>query len=430
MKKRLERLVKLSRMTAGVAGDYIGWRVKDSLFQNISSSELLKKTHERVGERLAATLGDLKGPLMKIGQMASISSGLLPLEISESLQVLRKNATFVDYDVIARQIERELGEPPERLFTSFSRAPFAAASIGQVHRAVTDDGREVVVKVQYPGIDESVDADLAHLRLALKAAGVMHGKKEVFRRFFADISGQLKEELDYCNEADNLRYLASFHNAHHPFVRIPEVVGERSSARVLTLTCEEGDTLEDAAKYPIETKNLLGERLVTLLYGEIILLGALHGDPNPANLAFRPDGTIVLYDFGCVKRYTAEEHHRLIDIVRAVFDRDFAKIESALQDLGVRASEGPVIEPEMYGTLLEMFSPILSSEVPFDFDKGGLRRNLRTLLPAMKKYGKSFNITQSMMIVQRVNVGTYGNLRKLGPKIAVRPVVERILAKA
>ena len=426
-KKRFERLVKLSRMTAGVAGDYLSWRIKDSFSKTMSSNELLKKTHSRVGARLAETLGELKGPLMKMGQMASISSGLLPLEISESLQVLRRSAPFVSYEVVAEQISAELGSPPERLFHAFDRNPFAAASIGQVHRAVTDDGRQVVVKVQYPGIDDTVDADLAHLRLALRAAGVMHGKKEVFRRFFADVTKQLKEELDYCNEADNLRLLSGFHRDRHPFVLIPKVVGERSSGRVLTLTYEGGDPLEKAAEYPTKTKERIGEHLIRLLYDEIVTLGAFHADPNPANLAFRPDGTIVLYDFGCVKKFTDQEHDALIQLIRAVFEADFNAIEENLQSLGVRASEGPVIEPEMYGTLLDMFAPLLSRTTPYDFSKGGLRRNLMTLVPAMKKYGKSFNITQTMMLVQRVNVGTYGNLRKLGARVPVRGTVASLL---
>lgn len=426
-KNKIGRILKLGRMTAAVAGDYLGWRIQDSLFHKISSKERLKATHSKVGKRLANTLGDLKGPLMKLGQMASISSGLLPLEIAEPLKVLRKNAPFVSYKVIAEQIEAELGAPPERLFAAFEPQPFAAASIGQVHRAVTDDGRSVAVKVQYPNIDESVDADLAHLRLALKAAGVMQGKKERFRRFFHDVTAQLKEELDYCNEADNVRFLAEYHRERHPFLHIPEVVGERSSARILSLSLIEGDSLDTAAGYPRDVRDLIGERLISFLYSEIIELKALHADPNPANFAFDDQGDIILYDFGCLRRFTDVEHQALKDILKAVFERDADSIEAAFIAIGMRRLDGPRITGEMYLALLEIIAPLLIRNYAFDFGRAEFHKHVIALLPKMRQYGGAFNFTTSMMAVQRVNMGTYGNLRKLGARVKVRDVIEAIL---
>jgi predicted unusual protein kinase regulating ubiquinone biosynthesis (AarF/ABC1/UbiB family) len=191
----------------------------------------------------------------------------------------------------------------EQLFGRFEQRPFASASIGQVHRATLDDGREVVVKVQYPGVDESVDSDLSHLKFALRASGMVRLDKRALDSLFVELRARLVEELDYCNEADNARAFRAFHK-RHPFVVVPEVIGERSSQRVLTLAFEPGDQFKDldARGYTQEQRDLIGRNLFTMLASQIFEFRAVHADPNPANLSVRPDGSIVLYDYGCTKK--------------------------------------------------------------------------------------------------------------------------------
>ncbi len=427
--KRLGRFLKLSQMTASVAGHYIGARIKDTILREDPNSKSARSAHAWAGRRIAATLGELKGPLMKIGQMASISSGLLPKEISEALAVLRKDVSFAPYDVIARQIERELGAAPERLFKSFEAEPFAAASIGQVHRAVTDDGREVVVKVQYPDISDSVDADIAQLRFALKAAGIMRGRRELFNEFFSDIAAQLREELDYCNEADNLRLLRAFHKDRHPHIRIPAVVGERSSGRVLTMTFESGDTLEEAGMYPAATRNAIAARLIELVYSEILLLGALHADPNPANFAFRADGDIVLYDFGSIKKFTPSEQKGVRLLLRGIFDSDPASIARGFDVVGMLNPEGPPPSNALFEGVIKLLAPAVQLGTPFDFGTSDIHRKVLALWPKIRTHAGAFRLSAAMMMIQRVNVGSYGNLRKLNARAAVRDIIEKVMAK-
>lgn len=425
--KRLERFLKLSQMTASVAGRYLGARIKGSFFSQDQKERHSRDTNEWAGRRIAQTLGELKGPLMKIGQMASISSGLLPKEISDALAVLRKDVPFAPFEVIAAQIERELGAPPERLFATFEPEPFAAASIGQVHRAISDDGKAVVVKVQYPDICDSMDADIAQLRLALKAAGIMRSAGHKFDNFFGEIALQLREELDYCNEADNVRLLGEFHRKKHPHIHIPSVVGERSSERVLTMTLEDGDPLEKAAQYPHEIRNLIGERLASLVYSQILDLGALHADPNPANFAFRPDGDVVLYDFGSVKKLKKQEQLGIRTLLLGIFAQDATEVARGFEQVGMIEPDVAMSSLDLFEGVIRLLEPAVQKEAPFDAAQSKIHRRVIELWPKIRRRAQSFKLTSAMMMIQRVNVGTYGNLRRLSAVFSLRNAIEEIL---
>ena len=169
---------------------------------------------------------------MKVGQMASITKDVLPKEIGDALSALQKEAPPMSFDIIAQQIESELGAHPFHLFSRFEEKPFASASIGQVHRATTDDGREVVVKIQYPGVDGAVDSDLRHLKYTILASGLIKVSKKDFDAVITEVKARLHEELDYTNEAENVRYFRKLYG-NDPNVVLPDVVGERSSQRVL-----------------------------------------------------------------------------------------------------------------------------------------------------------------------------------------------------
>lgn len=411
---RRERFFKLAGMTASVAVSYAKTRVVGA-FQSAEAAALERaKSYAESGERIAATLGELKGAAMKLGQMASISSDLLPKELAGALTKLQKEAPPMPYEVIAAQIEAELGSPPERLFSRFEERPFAAASIGQVHRARTDDGREVVVKVQYPGVDRSVDSDLAHLKLALKASGLVRGHKENLDALFEEIRARLHEELDYCNEADNVRLFRGFHRGQD-FVVVPEVVGERSSQRILTLTFEPGDNINDLDQrgYDQAVRDTLGAHLFQVTLSQLFQLRAIHADPNPANFAFRPDGRIVIYDFGCVKKLEPELVSAYAGTLLAAIREDYQGVEAGLLALGARRPEGPAVEPEYYrmwrNTILE---PFTRSE-PFDYATSKIHEELVKLVPGLLKRLGSFQAPVPVVFIDRVVGGHYGNLRKI-----------------
>jgi len=423
---KISRWLKLMGMTTSVATRYTGLRILGALGFSERARKRLPLTNAKVGARIARTLGELKGPVMKMGQMASLSTDLLPREIAEPLAALRKDAPPVPFDVIADQIEAELGAPPEALFRSFDRAPHAAASIGQVHRAVTDDGREVAVKVQYPGVDRSVRADLSHMRFAFKASGMTRQRPEAFERIFEELRLRLEEELDYTHEAENVRLLGAFHEGD-PFVSVPKVVGERSAQRVLTLSFEDGDPIEAARTYPQEVRDLIGERLMRLLFSEIFRLGALHADPNPANFAFRADGSFALYDFGAVKRFTEGEQRGMGDVLRGAVYEDYDAAERGMIALGARDLDGPPIDPLVYKTWRDLIAPVFDREQAFDFGRSTLHFQLIKKLPEFKEAARSFTLPVHLMMVQRTFAGLYANLRTLGARVRGGEVVEQAL---
>jgi predicted unusual protein kinase regulating ubiquinone biosynthesis (AarF/ABC1/UbiB family) len=421
------RLLRLANMTAQVAGNYAKSRIKAVFQSEEAATRDRKESHQRSGELIARTLGDLKGAVMKVGQMASIAAEVLPKELSDALSVLQREAPPMPFEVIAEQIEREFGAAPETLFRRFDRVPFASASIGQVHRATTDDGREVVVKVQYPGVDEAVGSDLAHLKLALRASGLVRVKKKVLDAVFAELKARLEEELDYCNESDNVRFFGDYYR-DHPKLVVPEVVGERSSQRVLTLAYQPGDPLAEAAGYPQEVRDDIGRTLFHMVAEQVFRLGVLHADPNPANFAYHPDGRIVLYDFGCIKRLDREIVEAYAATVRSALTEDYLGVERGLVRLGARNLDGPSVPPDYYKIWRDIFArPFLET---FDFGATSLQSEALKHVPRfLAKYVTAFQPPPELVFLDRVIVGHYGTLRHLGAKLALGPLLDEYLTE-
>lgn len=422
--------MELAKMTASVAGNYTKDRVT-SLFKSDEASEASRaETQRRNGEIVAETLGDLKGAAMKIGQMASVATDVLPDEIAEPLEELQQDAPPMSYEVVADQIESELGAAPPMLFDRFEREPFASASIGQVHRATTDDGRRVVVKVQYPGVDTSVDSDLDQLKMALRMSGLVNSnRKGALDRLFEEIRERLHEELDYCNEADNVRRFGEIH-AEDDWVLIPEVVGERSSKRVLTMTELQGDDLKTVCEtYDWAQKDEIGSRLFELFGLQAFREGIFHADPNPANYAFRPDGRIVLYDFGCVKELEVDQHRVYTEILRASMNRDFERVDELMWELGGRA-EGTELPVEFYEMCYEsMFEPVMEREL-YDYGEGLVQQRIEDNLDMFVQHEDKFQPPPGGVYVDRTIVGIHNMLRTLQAEVPCGRILDDYMTYA
>jgi predicted unusual protein kinase regulating ubiquinone biosynthesis (AarF/ABC1/UbiB family) len=425
-------------MTASVAGNMAVTKVR-SLFQTDEDAEAARaQSHRESGNLIAQTLGELKGAVMKVGQMASIAHDVLPKELSEALGKLQREAPPMDYAVIAEQIERELGAPPERLFSRFDREPFAAASIGQVHRATTDDGREVVVKVQYPGVEDAVDSDLTQLKIALRASGIVNIGREALNASFKEVRARLHEELDYTNEAANVRLFRRFHlgdpnepgaSPRHAFMVLPDVIGERSSQRVLTLTYEPGDQLTEITGkgYTQAERDALGRNLFTMLCSQVFELGILHADPNPGNFAFRRDGTIVLYDFGCTKRLALDIIIAYKDLIEQGIAENWDAVDDALLRLGVRRVGGPRPDDEFYKRWRDTFADPFLDVAIFDYGRSTLHDEVVKLIPASLKRMASFQPATELIFLDRTVVGHYGNMRILESRVPSYTLLARYL---
>lgn len=417
------RFLKLAGMTASVASRYAGSKLK-SIVQSADSAALARAAaHAKNGEAIARTLGELKGAVMKVGQMASIAGDILPKEITGALATLQRDAPPMSFDVIAGQVEAELGGSPDALFERFDREPFAAASIGQVHRARVD-GREVVVKVQYPGVDASADSDLAHLKVALRASGLVKVPKESLDAMFVELRDRLKEELDYARELENVRLFRAFHAERHPFVVVPEPVAERSSGRVLTLAYEPGDTLGTVRpeSYSQALRDRIGENLARAFLAELFELQTVHADPNPANFAARLDGTLVLYDFGCVKRVPDEVMVPYRATLKAAVDEDYDAVDANLVKLGVRRADGPRVEAGFYKAWRDIFAEPIFAE---RYDYGSTKVVDQVLAQAPKFFARmdSFQPAAQIAYVDRAIAGLFGNLRNLGVRGTFGPIL-------
>lgn len=426
-----KRFMKLAGMSASIAGNFAKNRIKSAL-GTLSEEERQQEREQlfiQVGEQIANTLGEMKGAVMKVGQIASQFKDVFPKEIADALTKLQKESPPMPFGVIERQIRNELGKDPSEIFAFIDSKPFAAASIGQVHRARTHAGEEVVVKVQYPGVDQCVESDLKHLRMALKLAGVLRVDKDMLDAVFAEIRRSLVDELDYVKEAQNVREFAAFH-ADDAKIVVPRVFEDYTSTRVLTLAYEPGDDIRQvqAPRYSQDTVNELGHRLVNAIGAQIYRLHAVHCDPHPGNFAFRPDGTLVIYDYGCVKKIKPEIVEALRRGTRAAMADDFAALEAALISMGVRNTEhAPHMSAEFYAPWVVIMQKAFS-ETPFDFASATLHEDVMRLVRKSLKHWEAFRPSPDTMLVDRAVGGHYWTLKQLGVNTAFRDALNRAIA--
>ncbi len=424
------RFFKLASMTASVAGNYAKNKLSSVFTDAATNINKTSVTNQLNGELIAQTLGELKGAVMKMGQMASVAKDILPAELANALTALQQEAPPVSYEVIAEQIERELGASPEQLFSDFEREPFASASIGQVHRATTDDGQSVAVKVQYPGVDAAVDSDLAHLKFALSASGLIKVKRQALNAMFIELKKRLHEELDYCNEADNLRFFSKYYQ-NHPTVVIPVLIPERSSQRILTMRYEAGDPLESLEElgYSQALRNQIGVSLVEIMADQIFSLHRLHADPNPANFGFRQDGKIVFYDFGCTKTLPSKIVQAYRDTLRSALEEDYLGVEDGLIRCGARNLEGPEVPVSYYKMWRDIFMAPFYPDSYYDFGQANIHNEVLKHIPLfLAKYVSSFSPPPELIFVDRVVVGHYAILRKLEAQAHYRSLLDAALS--
>jgi predicted unusual protein kinase regulating ubiquinone biosynthesis (AarF/ABC1/UbiB family) len=283
------------------------------------------------GEALVAELDQLKGMAMKVGQILSYMDGALPEQTQAALASLQRGVEPVEFEVVADVVERSLGAPLGQLFDRFDRAPIASASIGQVHRA-SFGGREVAVKVQYPGVRATFEADLKQLR---RIAGIASLATRVDGQAIVDdLRDRLIEECDYRAEA---RWMARFAEAFadRSDVVIPEVIQERSSDVVLTSAWCEGRTLEQlVAEASAAERNRAGLTLATFAWRSLWVHSTINADPHPGNQLFRRD-QVVMLDFGCVRSFRRSWLDAERRTLRAVLNGDRPGFRQAVIDSGL-----------------------------------------------------------------------------------------------
>ncbi len=425
-----KRFIKLAGMTASIAGK----AAKNSL-KHLSSDEEKRlqarsELMQDVGIQIAETLGEMKGAVMKVGQIASQYKDVFPPEVATALEKLQKDAPPMPYSQIKAQVERELKAPIDELFIEFEEQPFAAASIGQVHRATLPSGQKVVIKVQYPDVDDNCDSDLKQVRMALKIAGVLNMSRELQDKLFNEIRQSLHDELDYTKEAHNLQVFGAFH-ADDKGLIIPKVIESHSAKRVLTLTEEMGESLAVAATWDNEIKQKIATRLFHFSAGQLFGLYRMHCDPHPGNFAFREDGSLIAYDFGGIRSYSDSEVKLFRRFAKHAITSDVTALEQDLIALGVRRDDDKDIPGEFYQSWLDIGLKPLSippyQEGAFDFSTSQVHHEAMTQMRTALKYFGQFQPSATTMMLDRTVSGQYWNLVNLGVEIDLSPLVVEYL---
>lgn len=314
--------------------------------------------HVRTAERYAELLGRSKGVLMKAGQMLSmISVGpAVPLEFQSTYQAalarLRDDAPPMAPELAQAVLERELGRRALSAFAEFDWEPLAAASIGQVHAARLRDGRAVAVKIQYPGVADAIRADLKNAQLLVTFLSLLGGLYT--HRLNADVRSAARtmsvciaEELDYRLEAANQAEFAERYRGH-PFIHVPEVVGELCTGRVLTQELCLGRSWREALGAEQELRNQWAEAIWRFVYGSHARFGVVNVDPHPGNYVFHDDGSVSFLDFGCVQRLPRDQTIMVSAILRECVRGDVLGTWQACVEIGYWRSSDPVSPEEVF----------------------------------------------------------------------------------
>lgn len=381
----------------------------------------------------AEVLGTMRGLAAKIGQTLSYADGLLPESQREAyekaLGALRAAAPHSAWPEVEQQIETELGAPVSELFAQFEAEPFASASIGQVHRARLGDGRRVAVKVQHPGIAAAIESDLSNAQVLQHLLGVFGPRGLDPKAAFAEVSQRFREELDYELEARRQTQFARLH-AGDTDVRVPQVIAERSSKRVLTTEFAEGDPLEHAAEQPEPIRRRYAETLWRFVFKSTLVGGLFNADPHPGNFFFAHDGGVTFLDFGCVQ--PLDEQHLLAAraMHRAAAERDEAAFARAASDLlGLRGGD--------YARLVlaytrRCFEPLFES--PFLLSRAytaSLAQDIQTMKKAMwSKDGSFVMMPPALILLNRLQFGFYSVLARLDVQVDYAGVERQLLEEA
>ncbi len=382
------------------------------------SPALRDEDHRDLAKRTAAYAAELRGGMAKLGQLASCRPDLIGPIWATELATLQDDVPAVDAIAIRERIESELGKKIDEAFAEFDDNPLAAASLAQVHAATLHDGTRVVVKVQVPGIEDVIAADIAALKTIASTVGDLPGVD--LPTLTSELTRALAIELDYEAEADALW---SFSGT----VTVPRPVAELSTKRVLTMSRIDGERLTTwletttAAGTLDDRDRLLGE-LVGEIAQQILARGQVHADPHPGNFLVTPDGKLALLDFGCMLTLTAAERAAYARLVVAIAGGNHAAAAKELAELGFSADD-PDQLVDLTASLIHALKPgTQTSELDWQAAFGDQ-------IAQAKQLG-GLTIPRSFVLLGRVLASVAGLLATYKPKLEIHPLIARHLAAA
>jgi predicted unusual protein kinase regulating ubiquinone biosynthesis (AarF/ABC1/UbiB family) len=334
---RWRRAAKVGRLAGGQAARGYATKAANLARSEDGRRDAAARRQVEAAEQIFEVLGQMKGAAMKVGQVASfIDTGAFPPEFQERVQAklaeLRDAAPRVSFDRMRKLIEADMGERLDGVFAEFDEEAVAAASIGQVYRARLHDGREVAVKVQYPGVAQAVRADLQNLGLIMRVAKRMAPGMDA-QAMTREIRERLTDELDYEHEAQQHRAFARTWRAH-PFIYVPPVLTELSSEHVLVTEWVDGRGFEEVRELDRPTRDRFGEIVFRFFFGSLYRNGHFSGDPHPGNYRLMDDGRVAFLDFGMTKRVSPADLAAEIAAVRFGMEGDVEGLHRQLGAMG------------------------------------------------------------------------------------------------
>lgn len=375
----------------------------------------------RTADDVTRTMGDMKGAVMKLGQVLSLMTGVLPDEMAAQLSTLQASAPPMAYELVEQVFEREYGCSPHQLFRHFDREPFAAASIGQVHRARLQDGTRVAVKVQYPGVREAIEHDLANVGMMLSLGGLVARGLDV-GPIVRDLKEGIRLELDYLHEAESQqRFFDAFEG--HAFIRVPRVYHELTTGTVLVQELLQGKPFSETAKLSQAERDRIGEIIYRFCFGSLYRHRLFNGDPHPGNYLLMDDGAIGFVDYGCVAEFSEATLAGFKQVIRTLMAGDREGWRRATEAIGILRPGAPFTTEQLYEHMHWYWAPVLAEEVTFTPELAGemVRRNTQTggLGGQINRW---CNVPEGMVFLTRINFGLAGlfaNLRATGPWAAI-----------
>ena len=378
----------------------------------------------RTAEDVADTLGAMKGVMMKIGQMASyIDDGLSPA-VRQTLARLQDSVPPMSPPLAAAVVEEELGAPPEHAFARWDPQPIAAASIGQVHRAVTLDGRAVAVKVQYPGIAETIAADLRNVALLRRMLRIAAPAQDV-DALLSELRDRVGEELDYRREAANQRLMAAYYDGH-PTIAIPRIIDGLSTRKVVTSELSGGVRFAELASWPQHERDLAAETIYRFVFRSLYDVRAFNGDPHPGNYLFQRGGRVTFLDFGLVRHFTPAELRPLLQMARTIcVEHDPEAFRAGLENAGFLRPGAPLSTQAIVDHLAVFYDTIREPglrTITSDYASSVVRRFFDLRSPVAGYIA----VPRPYVILQRINLGLFAVLGELSATADWRAISEEI----
>ena len=424
---RAARLGAFGRLAGGVASGMLGEGARRLARGERPRMRDLVLTPGNVG-RLADRLSHLRGAAMKLGQMISMDAGdLLPPELAAILAQLRSQAHRMPPEQLRRVLDSEWGPDWRRRFARFNATPIAAASIGQVHRATLPDGRELAIKVQYPGVRESIDSDVDNVATLLRVSGVLPRELDL-APLLTEAKRQLHEEADYEREAAQMTRFGDWLDGHADYV-VPRPLPELTTARVLAMDFIDGIPIEALADAPQEQRDAAMRDLMALVLREMFEFGAMQTDPNFANYRFQPDtGRLVLLDFGAARDVDPATAQGYRSLLSAGLSGDRDAVREAARAAGFLGEAAVARHRPLVDRMIDIVVTEMNRPGPFDFGDRGFVEVLREQGMEMAADRSTWHIPPvETLFVQRKVSGTALLAARLEARVDVRELVRPYL---